>query len=136
MGLGGVPWEPPVDIFSAIKKHHGVVTHVVKELDCCPETFYRYVRKHPEIQKYLDEQRKVLVNKKLDVAENVLYKKMADDSSQDQLKAAIYYLNNQGKDRNYAHPDADKHNSDSFSIKQINAAIAEHKNNGGCPVAE
>lgn len=106
MGTPGVPWIPKQPIDAVLRKHRGVLSHAAKELELDHHTLLHHIRKDPALVTLLAQLRNGFVQDGLDIAEGVLFKKMSNDTSSQQLQAAIYYLNNQGKSLGYAHPDA------------------------------
>lgn len=99
---------PKEEILELIEKH-GIALEVYTELGISHTTFYRLMKEHPEMQEALDNARKKLLDRKCDEAEKVLFKlmKRVDDDeklARLSLNSAQYYLNNQGKQRGYAHP--------------------------------
>ncbi len=117
MGIPGVPFENCHEksvIVDALKKHDGKISYTAKELGCSQETIYRYMDRHPDVREAREQAQKAYLNKRLDVCESVLdvlANKVHTDPSH-ALKAAMYTLNNLGKERGYApsevraaHPD-------------------------------
>lgn len=140
MGICGVPFDKTdEEIIDAFKKANGLVSHAVKILDCQPETIYRYLRpSHPKYKPHLkaalDAARENRVEKELDLAETVLHNAMsgAQKDMNAALRACMYFLNNQGKLRKYAHPEADKDSTKETLeelkgvMSKINNASTEH----------
>jgi len=121
MGTPGVPWvKDPQVIAAAIKKHKGRLTHVCKDptIDCQYETLKRRIDQLPELQALVSDCRNHWVNSTMDKAEDVLNTLM-DDIKEDRacaLKAAMFSLNNLGKDRGYAAPE-EKASQNQYIIK-------------------
>lgn len=104
MGTPGVPFNVPKDIIiKAIKKHHGKLTYVAKDLDCDFTTIKRYLEKHPDLKELVDACRHNLDELLLDSAEDVLMTTMmnAKKDATNALKSAFFALNNKGKPRGY-----------------------------------
>ena len=117
MGISGVPFEKSHDkeqIIQCIKKHDGKLSYVAKELGSCHRTLLDYLERHPDVKLVREEAQKAYLNMRLDVCESVLdvlANKVHTDPAH-ALKAAMYTLNNLGKERGYAptevraaHPD-------------------------------
>lgn len=95
-------------ILQTIEKH-GIALDVYTELNISSSTFYKILKEHPDLQEALDNARKKLIERKCDEAEKVLFKLMKRVDEDEKLarlslNSAQYYLNNQGKQRGYAHP--------------------------------
>lgn len=101
MATEGVPYNPPDNIEDIFKKHQGVLLHIAKELNIARSTLYAHINKHPHLVELVAELRRGFVRTGLDIAENVVYKKMLNDESGEQLKAAMFFLNNQGGELGY-----------------------------------
>lgn len=117
MGIPGVPFEKSHskdEIVTSLKKHDGKLSYVAKELGCCHTSLLDYLKRHPDVKLVREEAQKSYLNKRLDVCESVLdvlANKVHTDPAH-ALKAAMYTLNNLGKDRGFAptevraaHPD-------------------------------
>lgn len=108
MGLSGTPLNlDRQEIIDAIKKHHGVISHVCKALKVHHESIYKRLRGDEELQEILSEARKVHTEKRLDVAENAL-DKLIENFEKDPstaAKAIFFFLNNKGKERGYNPPE-------------------------------
>lgn len=117
MGIPGVPFEScheKQEILDALKKHDGKISYVAKEIGCSQDTIYRYMERHPDVREARKAAQKAYLNKRLDVCESVLdvlANKVHTDPAH-ALKAAMYTLNNLGKERGFAptevraaHPD-------------------------------
>ena len=103
-GRGGVKLAIPVSAFLAsIKRHRGIVTHIIKELDIHHSTFHTKKRENPEIEKALDEARYEFDESICDMAESVLAVAMRkhEDDMGNALGAAKFVLNNKGRRRGY-----------------------------------
>jgi len=98
---------PVATVLTALKKHCGVVTPAAKELGLDRWTLAKYIERHRELKEEVVRQREMYVEKRMDVAENVLDKLMqnADQRPELALRSSIYILNNHGKKRNYNHPE-------------------------------
>jgi len=105
MGIPGVPLDKQ-EILEAIKKGKGIITHIAEILKCSPSTIYNRCDVDEDIKSALDEAREDLTETRLDDAERVVHYLMnqAKNDPGNALKSSIFYLNNQGKKRNYAHP--------------------------------
>lgn len=106
----GVPMELIIStntVITALKKHCGVITPAAKELGLDRAVLSRLIDRTPELKKELALQREQYVERRMDVAENVLDKLMqnADTRPELALRSSIYILNNHGKKRNYNHPE-------------------------------
>ena len=97
-------------VIAALKKHKGVYRQACKELNINRNSISKYVRADPELLALVNELRYAFEEDMLDACEDVITKlvKKVDEDPSHSLKASIYYLNNKGKKRGYAHPDADK----------------------------
>lgn len=99
---------PKEEILALIEKH-GIALDVYTELGISHTTFYKLMKDNPDMQEALDKARKKLMERKCDEAEKVLFKLMKRVDEDEKLarlslNSAQYYLNNQGKQRGYAHP--------------------------------
>jgi len=97
-------------VTTALKKNKGVYLHACKLLNVDRSTLSRFVNEHPDLKKLVIELRTQFEEDLLDACEDVLSKliKKIDTDPTNALKSAIYTLNNKGKRRGYAHPDADR----------------------------
>lgn len=133
MAREGIPLFDQVskdDILESIKKH-GIAVDVYTELGFSHTTFYNLMKEHPDLQEAMDDARKKMLERKCDEAEKVLFKlmKRADEDEKIaklSLNSAQYYLNNQGKQRGYAHPKAVDTVSKTLEELDTNITIA-HK---------
>lgn len=108
MGVPGVPIKiNPSEIAEAIKKYRGVVSRIHPALGMSHDTFYKLLKKHPSLKEALDEARETHTLELVDGAENALVKALSQDDMSIALKAAMYVLNNKGRDRGYNHPNAE-----------------------------
>lgn len=98
---------PVATVLTCLKKHYGVVTPAAKELGLDRWTLAKYIERHKELRDEVARQREQYVERRMDVAENVLDKLMqnADQRPELALRSSIYILNNHGKKRNYNHPE-------------------------------
>jgi hypothetical protein len=101
---------PKEEILALIEKH-GIALDVYTELGISHTTFYKLMKDNPDMQEALENARKKLQERKCDEAEKVLFKLMKRVDEDEKiarlsLNSAQYYLNNQGKQRGYAHPKA------------------------------
>lgn len=102
MGTSGVPWDATKSqIIESIKKQYGRITYVAKELNCDYITVKRRVDKDPELQQILAEARSGFGETLLDMAESSLMRGLSNEDPAAYLKAAMYVLNNKGKERGY-----------------------------------
>src|SRR5678809_1190649 len=107
MGTPGVPWNKDnATIVTAIKKHKGRLTHIAKDptIDCAVITVRTRINNTPELKDLLQDVRNHWVESTLDKAEDVLTTLM-DGVQEDRgcaLKAAMFALNNLGKERGYS----------------------------------
>ena len=121
MGTQGVPWEKDNLIISAaIKKHKGRISHIAKDptINCAINTVRTRINTTPELKAEIDDVRQHWVEDTVDKAEDVLNTLM-DDIKEDRacaLKAAMFSLNNLGKDRGYAAPE-EKASQNQYIIK-------------------
>lgn len=117
MGISGVPFEKShakIDIIESLKKHDGKLSYVAKELGTTYTSLLAYLERHPDVKEVRENAQKAYLHKRLDVCESVLdvlANKVHTDPAY-ALKAAMYTLNNLGKDRGFAptevraaHPD-------------------------------
>lgn len=126
MGIPGIAFRPDNDqLLQSIKRHRGVVTHIAKEYDVWVDTIYDYVKKHPILDQALKNARKTMVSKMVDQAESVMENLMdtVEDDRNNAFKAAAFMLNNQAKDRGYAHPKLDPRFEADFT--SIDTAIVD-----------
>lgn len=117
MAICGVKIDD-ADIALAIKKEFGRVIYAAKHLKCHPDTIYEHLKRSAELRAVLAECRVRYDEIRLDWSEQIL-----DEFTQQQrrkkngsidpdfdanhaFKASIYLLNNKGKERGYAHPEA------------------------------
>lgn len=117
MGIPGVPFEKShakEEILESIKKHDGKLSYVAKELGTTHTTLLAYLDRHPDVKQAREEAQKAYLHKRLDVCESVLDVLAGKVHTEPghALKAAMYTLNNLGKERGYAptevraaHPD-------------------------------
>jgi hypothetical protein len=104
MGTPGVPWEgTKVQILASIKKQHGRVTYVAKELNCDYITVKKRIDADPELTKALADARSGFGETLLDMSESALMRGLTNEDPNAYLKSAFYVLNNKGKERGYSH---------------------------------
>lgn len=121
MGTQGVPWEKDNLIISAaIKKHKGRISHIAKDptINCAINTVRTRINTTPELKAEMDDVRQHWVEDTTNKAEDVLNTLM-DDIKEDRacaLKAAMFSLNNLGKDRGYSAPE-EKASQNQYIIK-------------------
>lgn len=107
MGTPGVAMNIKKEsIVEAIKKHRGKMIHIGRELNIGHTKAYDLIWNDPELKQLVDDQREIMVEGVLDTAEYVLEALMvnAKEDPGNAIKSAMFYLNNQGKKRKYAHP--------------------------------
>ena len=107
MGAQGVPCQyTSSEIREAIERHKGRLCVAAKALKIKYDTIRKYVDREPALRELVDELRKDYVETMLDSAEDCLSDAMdnrkADMSNA--LRASMFFLNNQGKARNYNPP--------------------------------
>lgn len=106
----GVPTEvtmPISTVLAALRKHSGVITPTAKEVGLDRATLSKFIDRTPELKREMAIQREQYVEKRMDVAENVLDQLMQKVDSRPELalRSSIYILNNHGRRRNYNHPE-------------------------------
>jgi len=121
MGTPGVPWvKDNAIILTAIKKHKGRITHIAKDpsIDCAIITIRTRINNTPELKEMLEDCRNNWVEDTLNQAEDVLKQAMdkIDSDANVALKSAMFFLNNQGKDRGYSSPE-EKASQSHYTIK-------------------
>lgn len=88
----------PGQIVAALDLSGGIYSGAAKRLKCSPSTVANYVRRHADIRRAKER----IENERLDMAEALLFRRMADDSQPlAQVKAAMYYLSAHGASRGY-----------------------------------
>jgi len=112
----GIPMEKSLTketVITALKKHGGVYLHACEELHVARRCFSKYVHRHPDLVELVKELRHDYDEEMQDAAVSVFKKLIAkaDDDPAHAFKSAQYYLNNKGRKRGYAHPDAEKNDS-------------------------
>lgn len=109
MGVGGVAFSPKLsDISNAIRAHYGVLSEVAKQFNVQRSVIYDYIKLHPELNELIKEMREHYVELMCDRAENKLMQLIAQDDEQSvAFKALQFALNNQGRKRNYNHPEVE-----------------------------
>ena len=110
MGVQGVAFNPKkTDITDAIKKYKGVLSLVARHFNVYRSTIYEYFQKNPEFNELLKLEREQYVEDAVDEAEETMIKllRRADDEPGVAFKSAQYILNNQGRKRNYNHPEVE-----------------------------
>lgn len=96
-----------VTIMTTLKANNGMLSYAADDLKVCRLTLRRRIKDDPELVAYLADLRADYVERKLDRAERRIDKCVElDDKPDIALRAAIYNLNNLGRSRNYAHPEA------------------------------
>lgn len=106
------------EILSALKKNQGIMTYTARELGISYNTLKKYTDMDPELRDALKQQRQEYIEGRKDKAEKVLDYLIGNLKNNPKLafNSAVYVLNNQGKDRGYAHPQAsDTTIKDSFT---------------------
>lgn len=81
------------DYIAAIRKHHGIITHVANALGVDRSAVYKARDRHPTVAKALEESRERMV----DTAENALMQRI----EQGDTTAIIFALKCLGKSRGY-----------------------------------
>jgi hypothetical protein len=81
------------DYINAIHKSRGLLTAAADALGCTRGAIYEAAKKHPEIQRAIEEARE----RTTDVAEGKLFQKINEGDN----TAIIFYLKTQGKKRGY-----------------------------------
>ena len=81
------------DYINAIHKSRGLLTAAADALGCTRGAIYEAAKKHPEIQRAIEEARE----RTTDVAEGKLFQKISEGDN----TAIIFYLKTQGKKRGY-----------------------------------
>lgn len=111
------------EICKALEKNNGKVLYAAKDLNCHPSAIYRHLQASTKLKTVLEEARKCYDEIRLDYCENVLDgfiqtqrrdnkgKLNEDYDASHSYKSAIYYLNNKGEERGYAHPESRQKNS-------------------------
>lgn len=85
-------------VISALEASGGILAHAARMLRCDVGTVRSYIAREQAIATALDD----IVEERLDIAETVLLKQMANEKSpHTQLNAAIFYLKTKGKERGY-----------------------------------
>jgi hypothetical protein len=88
----------PAQVIAALQAGGGIRLAAARMLRCSPSTIANYIDRYPDIAEACRE----IEHEHLDIAETVVLKNMArDDNPRLQLKAAIFYLKNRGKDLGY-----------------------------------
>ncbi len=80
-------------IAKALRKHHGLIRNVARELKCAHTTIYSRISKSDELRKVWNEARAGLV----DMAESALVSKIQEGDT----KAILFVLQTLGKDRGW-----------------------------------
>lgn len=80
-------------VSKALIKTEGRRSHAARLLNCTPQTVIAYIKDYPEIKKNLD----TILEENLDMVES----KLIEMAKSGNLRAAIFYLRYQGKDRGY-----------------------------------
>ena len=111
MAHGGIPISEQVEsalIISTLKKNNGVISKAARELGLHRDTLTAFFNSSEELKEILKKARLDYVTSRLDICEEVMDTLMTriDDDPNHAFKSAMYILNNHGKDRGYAHPDA------------------------------
>jgi hypothetical protein len=121
MGTSGVPWSKDRNtIIEAIKRHKGRITLIAKDplINCHFQTIQKRINADEELKELLCHYRNDWVESTLNQAEDVL--KQAMDMVIEEpgvaLKSAMFFLNNQGKERGYASPE-EKASQSHYTIK-------------------
>jgi hypothetical protein len=110
MAIPGVKFEPKYeDIVNAIKKYDGIITNIANHFGVWRGTMAKYLTQNPEFNLLVQEAREEMMERRLDEAEETLFilNKMRDEEPAVALKASQYLLNNQGRKRNYNHPEVE-----------------------------
>lgn len=81
-------------VIKAVKDSHGILTAVAERLGCNRTTVYDYAKRYLSVQKAIDEERDVIIDK----AEDTLFKKAIQDEDTTSL---IFLLKTVGKRRGY-----------------------------------
>lgn len=88
----------PAEVITALEMSAGILAHAASKLGCSHTTIASYVSRYPDVSAALNE----ILETRLDIAEGILLKRMADDRHpQLQLTAATFYLKTKGKHRGY-----------------------------------
>lgn len=121
MGTSGVPWNKDRNtIIDAIKRHKGRITAICKDplIDCHFQTVKKRIDADEELKELLSHYRNDWVDTTLDQAEDVLKQTMdmIIEEPGIALKSAMFFLNNQGKERGYASPE-EKASQSHYTIK-------------------
>lgn len=92
------------DIIKAIKATKGMVYLAARQIGCAPNTIYNYAKRHPSIQKAIDEERGVF----LDTTELALARAV----QQGEGWAVCFALKTLGKGRGYVERKEVEHSTD------------------------
>ncbi len=109
--VSGVAFQPDHEtLIQSIKNNHGKITRIAKDFSVQGPTVRKYINEHEELKEALQSARGIYIEIACDLAEDTLIfaMKKRDIDLGNALKAAFYVLNNQGKDRGYAHILSDK----------------------------
>ena len=90
-------------ITELIFETRGKLSQVAKRLGCSSGPLYSLVRESPEVEKLLEEARRIAREDRIDDCETyaeTIAERYEEDTT-NALKAAIYFLNTHGKDRGY-----------------------------------
>ena len=121
MGVQGVKFD--VDrsrLIECIKEKKGVLMRVAKELGYTQETIIKYVKLDPEITQIVAEARKANKYMRCEACEDYLFNCLSQTEDRSNgLRAAIYYLNNNGKEFGYAHPTTAPADGESAVVERL-----------------
>lgn len=113
------------DIIEALEKTMGNIRHAAKLLgyDYNTGPIFKRLKRHPEMREALEEIRRNRATVECDFAEDTVSYAMQQRERDlaTSLKAAIFTLNNLGKDRGYCHPDDVRKEEDKGLVDLIKA---------------
>lgn len=126
----GIKFDPPrASLAASIKNHLGRMNLVCRDFGVDRHTVYKYVNSDPEFRELAAEMRKQYVEILLDNAEDTLAYALSVRGTDltNSLKASFFTLNNQGKSRNYNHPNApDTSNKVEGALGMIDEVVIKH----------
>lgn len=108
------------EVCDALRKFYGLIKPASQYLKCSRMTIYRYLEKHPEAKRIVEEGREEL----LDSAETVLVKILnggLEASTGEMLDAAKYVTSTIGKNRGYTTKTETQIESQDFVVNVITA---------------
>jgi len=109
MGIQGVKFNPSdSDIRDTIKRCEGVISEMARHYKVWRSTMCDYLDDHPEYKLLVAKEREQYIENMCDDAEQTVKRLIKDKEEKAvSLKAAQYALNNQGRKRNYNHPEVE-----------------------------